>query len=73
MSEKIMVQASCGCFVGEPKWRYGSDWYKEPDECSWEDIIEVDKDEWDEESVSINCPNCNADLHQSDDHFDIVK
>lgn len=73
MSKKVKVYVSCGCYVGEPKWKRGTDWYKEPDECNWEGIIEVEKDEWDEECVSVYCPSCNAELHQLDDHFQLCE
>jgi hypothetical protein len=74
MNDKVKVHASCGYYTGESKWIRGlSDWYKEPDDCNWEDIIEVDKEEWEEGFVSIKCPKCNAELTQDMDHFEEVK
>lgn len=74
MCEKVKVHASCGCYVGESKWRQGlNDWYKEPDECEWEDIIELDKEDWEDGFASMKCPNCNVELTQDMEHFDLIK
>ncbi|ALS22181.1 hypothetical protein [Paenibacillus naphthalenovorans] len=70
--DKIKVHFYCGMYRGEPKWRYGYDWYKEPEECYNEGIIEVDKIDWEEESVSYICPECKNELYQSDGHFELV-
>ena len=73
-NETIQVQATCGCFVGEEKWQQGlGDWHKEPDECSWSDVIVVRQLDWAEGIVSIHCPKCNAELTQMCDHFYLIK
>lgn len=73
MGEKIKVHVVCGCYVGEAKWQYSlDDWYKEPDECSWQATIEVSKEEWAEGYVSIHCPACHAKLDQCMDHFQLI-
>lgn len=73
MSEIVKVHASCGCYVGESKWKHClTDWYKEPDECSWEDVVELDKEDWEDEFASMKCPNCGAELTQDMDHFELV-
>lgn len=73
MCNKIKAHASCGCYVGEPKWKKDSnDWYKEPDECHWEDIVELDKEDWEDGIASMNCPKCNTELTQDMEHFELV-
>jgi len=73
MSETVKVQAYCGFYVKQPKWRYGlNDWHLEPGECGWEDIIELDKEDWNDGFASINCPKCGATLTQDMDHFELI-
>ncbi|ASN71817.1 hypothetical protein ACS2BO_13385 [Bacillus cereus group sp. BceL305] len=73
MVAQVKVHASCGCYVGESKWKQGlHDWYKEPDECNWEDIVLLDKEDWEDEMASMKCPKCGAELTQDMEHFDLV-
>lgn len=68
----IKVVASCQCYIGEPKWQQGMhDWYLEPEECDWEDVIEIKKQVWDDGFALINCPKCGSELTQYMDHFSL--
>lgn len=74
MSKKVKLHASCGFYIGKPKWKQGAnDWYYEPDECMWEGVVELDKEDWEEGFISMNCPRCNAELTQDMDHFDLIE
>ncbi|OCT12605.1 hypothetical protein A8709_32865 [Paenibacillus pectinilyticus] len=73
MTETVKVKFYCGMYRGPAKWKLGSDWYKEPDECCNEGVIEVDAVEWDEEYVSHICSSCGNELHQCDDHFELFE
>ncbi|MBE7114285.1 hypothetical protein FT641_19315 [Bacillus paranthracis] len=70
---KVKVHASCGCYVGAAKWKQGlHDWYKEPDECNWEDVVLLDKEDWEDETASMECPKCGAELTQDMEHFELI-
>lgn len=68
--DPILVHAACGLYVGAPKWRKHTDWVKEPDECQWEEVIQVERDEWENEEVNIRCSKCGGELDQSMGHFE---
>lgn len=70
-ADRLRVHVYCGYFVGAAKWQT-IDCY-EPDECCWEDVIEVDATEWDEGCVSVDCPRCHNTLWQGDDHFAVCE
>ena len=57
----------CGCY------KQITSLIDEPLECETEGEIDVDEDDWKQENVCINCPQCGAELHQSMDHFEISK
>ena len=63
----MKVSFYCGCY------RAASSLIDEPPECVCEGIIEVDKDDWENEAVCIFCPKCGAELHQSMEHFEEIK
>jgi len=50
-----------------------SDWHKEPDECSWEDTVELDDIDWADGCASMKCPKCHAELTQDMSHFEEIK
>ncbi len=67
----MQAKAYCGHFVGPPYW-HGTEIY-EPDECCWQGMVDVDKQEWEEGCISIGCPNCGAILCQGDEHFELER
>lgn len=70
---KVKVNAHCGCYIGEPKWKQSpDDWYMEPDECNWSGEVQLDEVDWKDGCASMKCPNCNAELLQDMDHFESV-
>ncbi len=66
----VKVKVYCGLYIGTSHW-HGTESY-EPDECYYEDVIEVDDDEWLEGTVCIECPACKGELSQSNYHFSLV-
>ena len=54
----------CGCY------KKITSFIDEPEDCEAEGEIEVDEEEWKNGDVCINCPSCNAELHQNMDHFE---
>ena len=56
----------CGCY------KKLTSFIDEPEDCEVEGEIEVDEEEWKNGDVCINCPSCNAELHQNMDHFKII-
>lgn len=63
----MRVRWYCGCYVGPAKWQ-NTETY-EPDECCAEGEIEVDEEDWKDEDVVMECPECGAELAQFMDHF----
>lgn len=66
----MLLKVYCSCFVGPPRWQNNETY--EPDECEWEGTIKADDEEWEEGFVSTICPECGAELLQSNDHFEIL-
>lgn len=61
---KASVRFYCGCNLGD------GGFFTDPSECSEEGIIEVEAQLWAEGRVKIECPNCRAELAQTDGHFE---
>ena len=61
----MSIAVSCGMFVGPPRQRGGTDWYYEPDECSWVTEIDEMPDE------AIICLECGAVLEDSSHYEEI--
>ncbi|CAI8772526.1 hypothetical protein [Bacillus licheniformis] len=71
--KKVKVQASCGFYAGEPKWRsFANDWCFVLDECCWEGTVEIDEENWSDEAGSMTCPQCGSLLTQDMDHFELL-
>ena len=66
----ITVEWYCGHYTGPLKWRWGcGDWIMEQDEC--DDIFSTQEDvnDYDAGDCMAVCPNCGAELWQSDFHI----
>ncbi|MFV1458049.1 hypothetical protein [Bacillus mycoides] len=70
---KVKVRAVCGCYVGAPNWQKGlGDWSYESDECNWEDVVLLNKEDWEDGTASMKCPKCGAELTQDMEHFELI-
>lgn len=64
----ITVNWGCGHYINAPYWQKADDWVYESDTCEAQFDTQECLTEWNEESCSATCPNCKADLWQSDGH-----
>jgi hypothetical protein len=70
----VIIGWYCGHYVGAPKWKRGSDWVYEPDECGEEFETEEALWEWYfDECVMTECPHCHGELSQNYDHPQLVR
>lgn len=65
----ITVEWYCGHYVGPPEWRWSGDWAYEPDECEATFSTQEDIDDYEAGDCMTQCPNCGAELWQSDSHI----
>ena len=66
----VMIHVSCGMFVGPSKW-HGTEVY-EPDECGYEDILELDDEDFEDNGFpEMSCPLCQQML-EDDSHFEVM-
>ena len=66
--DMVKVSIYCGQYKGLMSL---NDPYLE--ECEWETEMFVAKGDWDNEIVSVVCPECGATLEQNMDHFELIE
>lgn len=67
MPKSIKLDFYCGCY------KTPTGFFEEPVECTFSGTIEADSFEYQDGIVSMKCPCCGNELHQSMGHFKEVK